>query len=63
VEEPGNASMQYNRHVHNRNIPNNLATGQTNLGHAEVMGHPWELWPKVVVSDFGVVVEVYQSVP
>ena len=36
--------------------------GQTNLEHAEAMGHPWGLWSKkVVVSDFVVVVEVYQS--
>ena len=35
---------------------------QTNLGHAEVMDHPLELWlKKVVVSGFGMVVEVYQS--
>jgi len=40
MEEPGNASVQYNRHVHTGNIPDNLAMGQTNLGHAEVTDHP-----------------------
>ena len=62
VEEPGNASVQYNWHVHTGIIPDNLAMGQTNLKHAEVTDHPVELWSKkVVVSDFGMGVEVYQS--
>ena len=40
VVEPDNANRQYNRHVHTGNIPDNLAMGQTNLGHAEVTDHP-----------------------
>jgi len=40
VEGLGYASVQYNRLVHIGNIPDNLAMGQTNLGHAEVTGHP-----------------------
>jgi len=61
VEEPDNASEQYNQHADTGNIPNNFAMGQTNLEHAEAMD-AWGLWSKkVVVSDFVVVVEVYQS--
>ena len=62
VEGPGHVSVQYNRHVHTGNIPDNLTMEQMNLGHVEVMDHPVELWrKKVVVSDFDVVVGVNQS--
>jgi len=40
VEEPGNASVQYNLRVNTGNIPDNLAMAQTNLRHAEVTDHP-----------------------
>ena len=62
VEGPGHASVQYNQLVHTGNIPSILPMARMNLEYGAVMDHSSEFWSREEVgSDFGVVVEVYQS--